>query len=384
VRLQDLTIQSLVRPTVDLFRQEWKRLRPDSEPEDGWHSETDIRRDGLNADSLERIECATAVSQFFHMDETGVSERLLGKALLGDWAAMVHRSLQRYSQQLTFATSGSTGTAKLCTHQAADLQQEIEFWADYFSGVRRIVALVPSHHIYGFLWTVWLPQALKIPVVDLHQALPSTVKRQLQPGDLVIGHPFVWSALLKVGVDLFGIRGISSTAPLPLLVRHQMAAAGIMQLIEVYGSSETGGVAFRDQGESPYQLLPFWQMCDNGIRSRDRVVTLMDRVEWHGDRHFEVLGRADEAVQVAGHNVFPRRVEQTLRGYPGVLDAAVRLRSQGDRLKALIVAESPIAASELERWARQQLNGLACPASFTIVSELQRNENGKLMDWSER
>jgi hypothetical protein len=66
---------------------------------------------------------------------------------------------------MTVATSGSTGSPRLCIHNVADLLDEAVFLAAQFTGRRRVVALVPAHHLYGIIWTALLPDALGVPVV---------------------------------------------------------------------------------------------------------------------------------------------------------------------------------------------------------------------------
>lgn len=35
-------------------------------------------------------------------------------------------------------------------------------------------------------------------------------------------------------------------------------------MVEVYGSSETAGIGWRDEPEEPYRLLPHWSVGDDG------------------------------------------------------------------------------------------------------------------------
>jgi Acyl-coenzyme A synthetases/AMP-(fatty) acid ligases len=124
----------------------------------GWTEATTIDEDGLGVDSLARLELVARVAGFFHMPETGAEDYLLVHRSLGDWAEIVGESLKRYAARVTFQTSGSTGAPKRIAHEWADLDAEAEAAAAALPGVRRVLALAPPHHIYGFLWTVLLPQ----------------------------------------------------------------------------------------------------------------------------------------------------------------------------------------------------------------------------------
>jgi 4-coumarate--CoA ligase len=93
---------------------------------------------------------------------------------------------------MTFRTSGSTGQPKSCVHALHALWREVQEVAPLLSGCTRLFAAVPSHHIYGFLFTILLPRALGLDsrsVLDLRQSSPARLSRELREGDVVIGHP---------------------------------------------------------------------------------------------------------------------------------------------------------------------------------------------------
>ncbi|MEJ7607956.1 MAG: AMP-binding protein [Bryobacteraceae bacterium] len=153
---------------------------------------TEIGSGDLYTDSLELLQLASAVDQMFHLHETGVEEYLLRYRKLSDWAEIVSTSLQKKAERLTFRTSGSTGKPKSCEHRIADLEQEVEVHAALFPDCGRILTLVPLHHIYGFIWTVMLPQQLGVEILDVRRWSPSKLFNQLRSGDLLIGTPTVW------------------------------------------------------------------------------------------------------------------------------------------------------------------------------------------------
>ena len=76
------------------------------------------------------------------------------------------------NRQITFLTSGSTGMPKQCPHTSEMIWEETRGVAPLFKGVKRIVSLVPTNHLYGFTFTVILPHTLNVPVIRL-PALPT-------------------------------------------------------------------------------------------------------------------------------------------------------------------------------------------------------------------
>jgi acyl-CoA synthetase (AMP-forming)/AMP-acid ligase II len=103
-----------------------------------------------------------------------------------------------------------------------------------------------------------------------------------------------------------------------------------------------------------------------------------------GDGFVWIDGRVSAMVNRGGLKVFPDEVEEHLREYPGIADAAVA-GVPDDRLGevpwAFVVPEaaSVIDAGELQEWCRSRMAGYKVPAGVTIVDALPRNEIGKLL-----
>ncbi|WP_202033886.1 AMP-binding protein [Massilia sp. Dwa41.01b] len=188
------------------------------------------------------------------------AEGLLAARTLDGWIAAARAALSGDDTRLTFRTSGSSGTPKRCTHRLAALWEEVNELALLVPGRRRVLSAVPAHHVYGFLFTVLLPRAgAALPVTDLRAAAPGAVVAQLLPGDLMVAHPDFWdlaaSSEPRFPADVVGI---SSTAPLRDASARALASGGL-RLLQVYGSSETAGVGWRDTADAPYRLFSYWR-----------------------------------------------------------------------------------------------------------------------------
>jgi long-chain acyl-CoA synthetase len=356
---------------------------------------TEIGAGALGTDSLDLLNLAGAVAEMFHLHETGVEEYLLRYRKVENWSEIVQISLRKKAEHITFRSSGSTGTPKRCTHQLARLEAETREHAARHRGCRRVLSMIPSHHIYGFLWAALLPRLLDVPVVDVRRWSPSRIAREIEAGDLLLGVPASWS-LLKRSIDLFpsGVRGITSGAPCPPALSDEIRRAGV-DLTEIYGSSETAGIGFRRTAHEPFTLLSQWVRADRPDAlipaepaNEANPVSTPDYLAWESDRTFRVAGRRDGAVQVGGNNVFPNEVAGVMRSCPGVRDCAVRLMrpEEGDRLKAFIVWDDGFAAAgtaegALRSWSAQNLQPFERPAAFTFGPMLPVNEMGKSADW---
>ena len=390
----------LLRFVCDLVAGELSMMRRRSvEPQLPWTRTLHIGRD-LDADSLEVLALATAFSEILHLHRSGIEDYLLARLEIQDWAAIAQKSLRQFSSELTFRTSGSAGSPKRCTHHASSLWQEVAVLAALLPERRRILSVVPSHHIYGFLFTVLLPQTpgmQGLEVLDLRGSSPARLANELRSGDLVVAHPEFWRAALVLQPRIVpGVIGVTSSAPCPDELAQALQAAGLNKLFQVYGSSETAGVGWRDSATSSFQAFPYWRRVTDDAAILERTLPdgacvryeIQDELEWIDADTFRPAGRIDQAVQVGGINVFPAQVAAALRENPAVLDASVRLMrpDEGNRLKAFIVPRAAHAdrkqlQAQLAMWSRERFDSPQQPMAFSFGSQLPRQANGKLADW---
>lgn len=388
---------SLSRVVTDLLAAELALARPGRAPVPAPWAAACHLVDDLGSDSLELLGMATALAEALHLRAGDVDDRLLARPVLADWIEAARAGLGAGGEALTFRTSGSAGTPKRCTHPLATLWQETLALARLLPGRRRILSAVPAHHIYGFLFTVLLPRACAIDeVVDLRASSPAACLAALRPGDLVVAHPGWWEALVRLAPG-FGpdVAGVTSTAPCPDALADELAGAGL-RLLQVYGSSETAGVGWREQGAAPFTLLPYWHAIEGTHELARRMpdgsnvrYPLQDKLAWEDARRFRPAGRIDQAVQVGGTNVFPAYVADVLRMHPAVEDAAVRLMrpDEGRRLKAFIVPRAGIDANpaalrdDLSSWVVERLATPERPVAWNFGTRLPRQASGKPADW---
>jgi len=359
-----------------------------------WPSTLSFGPDGLGLDSLELLGTASAVNRLFHLHETGIEDYLLARASLDGWVEVVRAGLAEGISAASFLTSGSTGTPKACTHKAAILAAEIAEWAALLRGRERVVQLVPAHHVYGFLWTVLLPEALGLPVLDARAMAPGRLARALGPGDLLIGFPGGLLAMLSSMHELpAGLVVTSSTAPLPEATHYALRAQGASRVLEIYGSSETAGIGWREAPQAPFRLLARFRPGQDGDEASvvecatGEAVALPDRVRFEADGRLVLEGRKDQAVQVGGINVRPSLVAERIGSHPLVSACAVRLDTSlaEPRLKAFVVpaeGHAPETVIEpLEAWCRANLPTPERPVRIDAGLALPRNEIGKAADW---
>jgi long-chain acyl-CoA synthetase len=398
-----LTRESVIRVLRDLVRSEINAVAPgrysDADAA-AWNEGTELGKPPAEIDSIELIGISARVHQVFHIHESGLDDYLLADRRLGVWADVVLRARAEYDHELTFLTSGSTGIPKACTHATESLHEEVSILAERFAGRGRIVSFVPSHHLYGFLFTVMLPQRLGIPVLDARTMGPGGLLRELRETDLLVSFPASWEALSRSVPRLPGAVGVCSTGSCKPSVARALQAAGLRELIDIYGSTESAGIGWRSSGEELYELHPYWSRDPERPEALRRksgegesvLFEPMDRLEFRDDRRFSLAGRVDHAVKVAGLNVFPSRVAELLGSHRMVESCSVRLMrpEEGDRLKAFIVprgegtdlkSSTESLRRELDQWCAEHLAPAERPKSWSFGPSLPQGAMGKNADW---
>jgi 4-coumarate--CoA ligase (photoactive yellow protein activation family) len=308
---------------------------------------------------------------------------------------------QEGERPVTFFTSGSTGVPKPCTHLESHLRQEITSVAPLAEDRKSALVTAPLHHLYGFTFGLLLPLSLGIPIRSV-PPLPTLVDAQMRPKDVVVGIPLLWSRLVEmknwrttrtdVGRD---ITIFTATSPIPPEVVHALRYNGF-RTVEFFGSSEIGVVCCRENPDEPFCLLPHVErgkgehegtlerLLPDGMLMRYPV---LDSITWIGERSLRPGARLDEAVQVAGVNVYPQYVGTVLERHEGVRQCLVRLMrpDEGYRLKAFIVPATGWNERELREslalFARKHLEDTQRPAHYAFGDDIPRGPIGKPTDW---
>jgi 4-coumarate--CoA ligase (photoactive yellow protein activation family) len=261
--------------------------------------------------------------------------------------------------------------------------------AALFQDRARVVAVVPLLHSYGLVFGLLVPKILNVPALDLP---PLPTAAAWRGGDLLVAFPMFVERLGQGPPPPKDVLLLSATAPCPDRLFQETRAWGFAGLCEIYGASETGQVGFR-RDPGPFSLWSYWRRAGHSRLARslpsggEALYDLPDRLDWRGPRLFLPSGRLDQAVQVAGVNVYPERVAGLIREHPQVEFCLVRpmTEAEGGRLKAFVVLRPGARAEDIRRELaaefRRRLSPPERPASLTFGTEPPRSVFGKFSDW---
>jgi acyl-coenzyme A synthetase/AMP-(fatty) acid ligase len=305
---------------------------------------------------------------------------------------------------LEFWTSGSTGEPKGVAKHLAQLDAEVALLERSFGprlGAGPMVGTVPHHHIYGCLFRILWPLAAGRPFVREPAGDPSRFRRVLSqyPQAALVASPAHLSRLPHL-VDLGALPSLpaaifSSGGPLAAAdaaTWRRWVPGGVAEL---YGSTETGGIGWRDQDGSPESAL-WTPMDDVTVAFEDGalvvdsfraggVLRLEDAAEPEGGGRFRLLGRLDRIIKLEEKRVSLPELERALEDLCWVARAAVIvLEGVRPTLGAVIVLKTgaPADRSQLVQTLRAHLalrfDGLALPKRWRFPADLPYDERGKL------
>jgi acyl-coenzyme A synthetase/AMP-(fatty) acid ligase len=261
-------------------------------------------------------------------------------------------------------------------------------------GAVAILGTVPAQHSYGLESTLALPlqngYALSADQSFYPTDIAVALSRMPRPRVLVTT-PFHLKLLLDAEgsnlpkLDLV----VSATAPLSPQLALQAEAVFAAPVREIYGCTEAGQIASRrtTEGEA-WTLFPNVSLEKRGDTTwaADGHVgdarALGDVIEITSEHQFLLHGRAGDLINVAGKRTSLAHLNFHLNSIDGVEDGVFVMPSTTDddlivRLTAYVVTRT-LTAEQILAALRSRIDAVFLPRPIRLVSELPRNQTGKL------
>lgn len=150
-----------------------------------------------------------------------------------------------------------------------------------------------------------------------------------------------------------------------------------MQLVDPAGREVVTGETGEIVVTSAYVALGYWQ--DKELTSASfmtngdyRTFRTGDLGRLRADGLLEFIGRRDRQLKLSGYRVEPSEIEAVLLRTPGVLNAAVLLRTESGEgcLVAYIVAEKAVSIASLRSFATDYLPAYMVPVAWEFIDAL--------------
>ncbi len=149
------------------------------------------------------------------------------------------------------------------------------------------------------------------------------------------------------------------------------------------GSGETGLLAVKGMVPVGYYKDPEKSARTFKVIDGERYSIPGDYATIEADGTLRVLGRGSVCINTGGEKVFPEEVEEAIKTYEGVADAAVvgvPDEKWGEAITAVVVAEPGSALDEAEviKHVKSRLAAYKAPKRVLLVDSLGRSPAGKL------
>lgn len=312
---------------------------------------------------------------------------------------------------LILQTSGSTGVPLRVAKTLRQLDAEVRTLEQCFGselGTARIAATVSHQHIYGLLFRLLWPLASGRPFEAHAHAYLESVAPLLSLGPVALvaspAHLKRLPAAINWCADGRPLAAVySSGGPLEFAAAQAVQAATGVLPIEVWGSTETGGIGWRRQRASatPFQLFPgvvIDAAADGALRLNSphlvdsEWLALADRGALDGTGRLHLTGRDDRIVKIEEKRVSLGAIERAACAGEW-LSAARVIPLPGERLqlglvgiptegaRELLLTEGRRAlAARLRAELADHCERVALPRRFRFVGALPSNSQGKTTD----
>jgi propionyl-CoA synthetase len=219
----------------------------------------------------------------------------------------------------------------------------------------------------------WATATLGVPVIDHYW--------QTESG---------WSMLTNpVGVEMLPIKSGSPT---------RAAFGHKLEIVDSDGNSLPRGEKgfLVEHGPlPPGMLLTLWNDDDRYIKSywahfKDKLLYMSgDYAIEDADGYYWMLGRADEVLNVSGHRLGTREIEEVVSAHDAVAEASVigvRNDLKGEGVLVVAVLKQHIApadqdgvARQIKQLVRERIGPIASPDAIHFVNTLPKTRSGKIM-----
>lgn len=335
---------------------------------------------------------------------------------------------------LNFFTSGSSGFAKVIPKKLSHLvlelsliqpllknKQTISCDVNPFQCEQIIHATVSHQHIYGFIFTILYPLMFQNKINRHTYALWENLFYQLQNGDIIVSSaahlgrfPVDFRATVTPSIIL------SSGSLLSFEASYESYKVLNCVPIEIYGSTETGGIAYRQQINNEFShennetKNQFWTSFDhihpyeddNGCltvtspcltddtvyKGKMNTFHTSDLVTFVENKKFYLNGRADNIIKVEGKRISLEELILKLKTHDLIFDACAVLLESSYRTEIGVVA---ILSSNGQKMLIDQtkkkvvfllreslstfFEPIFIPKKWRFVDILPRNNQGKII-----
>lgn len=310
---------------------------------------------------------------------------------------------------VTFFTSGSTAEPKPIRKPFDTLAAEVDFHLKNLPAEARteqciVVASVDMHHMLGLLHRLLVPFAGGICIDAESVFSPEDLlekQKKFAHVSLVTTPSFMEKIAAASAFSSFPrncVRIVSSGSALKPNTANAIQKIFGIRPFEIFGSTETGGIAGREHGEA-WTLFPPVELAFDAekrpeVSSPFTAVSpfrLCDAIEMTGTREFRLLGRTDRLVKLSEHRVSLPEMEARFEAHAWIREAhALLLPTAKPQLGCVLTLTQAgkdfLKSSSKREFVRRVkaevgtfFEDSVFPKKIRIVYEIPKNAQGKIL-----
>lgn len=319
------------------------------------------------------------------------------------------RKLDPTLQSMVLFTSGSTGKPKAITKSLAQFEAEMQVLEKQFGRLIEdcgFFGTAPHHHLYGLTFRIFWPLSSGRPTDNQTCTQPHMMLARLA----VVGEGVMVSSPSQLSrwPELLSLRGmtqrprmiLSAGGPLTKKTSNTWQLEMGRAPTEIFGSSETGVIAWRRQDQSH-----LWQafagihvqadasqalLVTSPLLGSLQTLSMEDVVEILPDQRFVLKGRLDRTIKLEEKRLFLPDMENRLIDHPAVDDAVLVLLTGTRQTLGAVVLLSKEGRQQLQSLGRRDFiqslkkhlvlhfEQVLIPKRWRFPQALPFNERGKL------
>lgn len=303
-------------------------------------------------------------------------------------------------------TSGSTGFPEGLLKSPASLISETDALRNILSETSSVISTVPLIHIYGYLFAFLMPLRFNLDIYlnddfSISGLIKSVSKNNI---NTVVTNPVYIKLMNKTHKhDFTSVTFTSSTMPLaPEDAEHFMDKFSA-ELIQIYGSTETGGIGIRRDPKAPWQTFPNikvsldkderlvadsphiaeYRLEKGEVKKVAKPFTTEDYADITADGCFILKGRTSSFVKISGKRISLPNLELILKNEISEIKdiritAEHNTKVRGEQIRIYVHSKVNIN-NKIKEILRNEFPGTTFDEEITYVEGFSVNQTGKIL-----
>ena len=303
-----------------------------------------------------------------------------------------------------YFTSGSTGFPIGALKTKENIISEIEVLSSLLKKyeIKRVIVTVPFIHFYGSLMGIFYPLFNDIDIILKEHFLPNDLLDIIDESSLIVTTPLYIKSLNRISSskNLSKSLFISSTAPLLSDDAKEFNEKFHSNILQIFGSTETGGIAYKFNNETfwtPLEKVSTTLNENNELKVKsdfisnivfekefkqtNQEIQTFDYVEFV-DNKFKLIGRSSQILKIAGKRYSTIQIENILEKIQGIEKAVVFVNSNNNTLKDEILditieSKKEFLSKDIKKILQSELSNIKFSINLKIVDKIKTSAVGK-------